>query len=365
MERLEGLRARTPQMLDDLAMLVWAESPTDDVAATTACADVVAELGSRLLGREPERVVVDGHTHLRWGTGGVLLIGHFDTVWPVGTAARWPFAVDGDTATGPGCFDMKAGIVQGLHALDEIGRPRGVSVLLTCDEEIGSPTSEEVIAQTASDARAVLVLEPSERGALKVARKGVARYRVIVRGKASHAGLDPYGGRNALVELAHQVLAIDGLADRDAGTSVVPTTSAAGTTNNTVPERAWAEVNVRAWTSDELDRVLDDLRGLRPHIDGTSVEIEVGLVRPPLERTASADLFALAAKLADEIGIGPLEGAEVGGGSDGNLTAAMGVPTLDGLGAVGGGAHAEGEHIVVPAMAERAALVAALVGELV
>jgi len=363
---LTGLRDRTPAMVEALGELVASESPSADVGALRRCADVTADLARRLLGFEADRLERGGRPHLRWSRGAprVLLLGHFDTVWPAGSVAARPFAVRDGVATGPGAFDMKAGIVQGLFALAALGAPDGVALLLTSDEEIGAPTSRGLIEESARGLDAVLLLEPSADGALKVARKGSARYDVAVRGRAAHAGLEPERGVNALVELAAHVLGVAALADPAAGTTVTPAVAAAGTTTNTVPAAAHFSVDARAWTTGELERVDGAVRGLAPIAAGAALEVAGGIDRPPLERSASTVLFARAQAHAAALGLDPLEGAEVGGGSDGNLTAALGVPTLDGLGAVGGGAHAEDEHVVVDRMPERAALVAALVAEL-
>lgn len=364
MSTLTGLTNSLPDMLESLRLLVEAESPSSDAAATSACAKLVSQLGERLLGTGPEWLLVDGRVHLRWSFGErvrVLLLGHFDTVWPLGTLDRWSFGVQGDRATGPGAFDMKAGIVQGLFALAACGDPSGVRILLTSDEETGSHSSEELIQDAARDVGAVLVLEPSAAGALKTARKGVGGFRLRVHGRASHAGLDPEAGINALVELAHHVLEIQALASPEQGTTVVPTLASAGTTDNTVPAEAQVDINARAWTMDELRRVQNSLRHLTPLERGARLDVEVRHLRPPLEASASARLFELANSLAAELGLEGLDGVAVGGGSDGNITAALGIQTLDGLGAVGDGAHAEGEHVLVSKMPERAALVAALI----
>jgi glutamate carboxypeptidase len=286
---------------------------------------------------------------------------HVDTVWPIGTTDRWPFAVVGDSATGPGAFDMKAGLVQGLHALSLLPDLTGVRVVITTDEEIGSPTSRGLIEDTSRGARAALVLEPSAAGALKSARKGVSMYQLVVTGRAAHAGLEPEKGVNAGLELAHQLLALEGLADPAAGTTVTPTLLSAGTTTNTVPARATVALDVRAVTEAEQQRVDLALHGLLPALPGAGLELLGGPNRPPLQPSASADLVMRARLLAEELGLPSLRDVAVGGGSDGNFTAGIGVPTLDGLGAVGDGAHAEGEHVVISAMPERAALVAALV----
>jgi glutamate carboxypeptidase len=226
---------------------------------------------------------------------------------------------------------------------------------------VGSGHSREVIEESAREVKAVLVLEPSERGALKIARKGTSGYRIEITGVAAHAGIEPHKGVNALVDLARQVIKLEEIALPAAGTTVTPTLSSAGTTGNTVPAKAEVYVDVRAVTIAEQDRVDQEMKQLSPFVEGASITVRGGPNRPPLQNTASAELMELAQNVASEIGIGPLEGAEVGGGSDGNLTAALGIKTLDGLGAVGGGAHALSEHVQVSAMSERAALVAGLI----
>ena len=365
---LEQMRARTDQMVDDLATLVNVESPTTDLTATAACSEVVDELAGERIRARAERLVVGGRTHLKWvfgpGSPRVVLVGHFDTVWPLGTLERWPFARDGDTATGPGSFDMKAGIVQMFHALSVLDNRDGIAVLLNSDEEIGSPSSRDLIRATAEEASAALVLEPSKNGALKTERKGVATYRVRVTGRAAHAGLDPEKGINAGVELAHQLLAIAALGDEGQGTMVTPTLGSIGSSSNSIPGSAVLQVDVRVPTIAEDKRVDEALRGLEPKLGGTSIVVERSAGTPPLPRASTTRLFALAQEVAGSIGLPPLEEASVGGGSDGNHIAGLGVRVLDGLGAVGDLAHAEGEHVFVPAMPERAALVAGLVQDL-
>jgi glutamate carboxypeptidase len=259
---------------------------------------------------------------------------------------------------------MKAGLVQGLHALSLLPDLTGVRVLVTTDEEVGSPTSRALIEKTVLGADAALVLEPSAGGALKSARKGVSMYELVVHGRAAHAGLEPEKGVNAGLELARQLLALETLADPALGTTVTPTLLAAGTTTNTVPALATAAVDVRVPTPQEQARVDAAMQATRAVHGGAQLEIRGGPNRPPLPLAASVDLLARARRLAEDIGLPPLLDVAVGGGSDGNFTAGVGVPTLDGLGAVGDGAHAEGEHVVVDAMPERAALVAALVADL-
>ncbi|HET7745482.1 MAG TPA: M20 family metallopeptidase [Gaiellaceae bacterium] len=364
---LDALGARTPEMLEALRALVEVESPTAEPDACAACAEVADELGLRLLGARAERIASDGRVHLRWRFGeapAVLLVGHLDTVWPLGTLARWPFEVRGDTATGPGVFDMKAGVAQLFFALSALDDLRDVAILLTTDEEIGAPTSRTLIAETARGIRAALVLEPSAHGALKTERKGVSVYRITAVGKAAHAGLDPEKGANAAVELAHQLVAVAALSRPDAGTTVTPSLLTAGTAINTVPARAASHVDVRTRTRAEAERVRAALLGLRPVVTGTALTVEETVSVPPLERIASEALYRRAERLAAGLGLAPLREAAVGGGSDGNLVASLGVPVLDGLGAVGDHAHAEGEYVEVPRLAERAALVAALVEDL-
>jgi glutamate carboxypeptidase len=294
----------------------------------------------------------------------VLLVGHLDTVWPLGTTARRPFRVGDGRASGPGVFDMKAGVVQLLFALASLDSLDGVTMILTTDEELGSPTSARLLDEEARGARAALVLEPSFEGALKTARKGVALYRLDVAGRAAHAGLAPESGINAAVEAARQVIELATHARPADGTTITPSLLSAGTTVNTVPAAAVAQFDVRFATAAEAERVDAAFAAVRPHEPGAVVQLEREAFLPPLERSASADLFTLAQRLSAELGLPPLREASVGGGSDGNHIAALGVPTLDGLGAVGDHAHGEGEYVLVDAMAERAALVAALVAEL-
>jgi glutamate carboxypeptidase len=342
--------------------LVSIESPSADVAATSRCADELVAIATEYIETPVERIVIDGRTHLRWRADPtrVVLLGHLDTVWPLGTLARWPFSVDGDRMTGPGVFDMKAGLIQMLTALRGLPTQAGITVLVTSDEEVGSPTSRQLIEDTCRDAAAVLVLEPSADGALKIARKGVGMYRIEITGRASHAGLEPYAGINATVEAAHQVLAVAGLGDPSTGTTVTPTVMASGTTVNTVPAAASIAVDVRAETMAELTRVEHALESLTPVVPGAHVRAVAESVRPPLERAMSAALFEQAQRVAGELGQDRLDGCAVGGGSDGNFTAGLGVPTLDGLGAIGGNAHAEAEWASVAAMDARSALLAGL-----
>jgi glutamate carboxypeptidase len=259
---------------------------------------------------------------------------------------------------------MKAGLVQLFAALATLEDTDGVAVLATSDEEIGSGTSQPLIEDTCRGVRAALVLEPSADGALKTARKGVGMFTVHLAGRAAHAGLEPHNGINATIEAAHQVLAIAEFARPDIGTTVTPTVVSGGTTVNTVPAEATVAIDVRAETVAEMARVENALESLSPRLPGASVKAVAVSVRQPLEAVMSAELFERANRHASRLGFDPLGGVAVGGGSDGNLTAAIGTPTLDGLGAVGGNAHAEGEWASVAELPRRTALVAALVHDL-
>ena len=364
---LSTLRGRTAAMLEQLEALVMVESPSLDEQATAAAAQRVDDLALELLGSRCSWLEDGGRVHLCWSGGGparVVLVGHVDTVWPLGTTARWPFSSDGGTATGPGAFDMKAGLVQGMHALSLLDDLDGVRFLVTTDEEVGSPSSRALVERTARGADAALVLEPSARGALKSVRKGVSMYQLLVTGRAAHAGLEPEKGVNAATELARLVLGLEQLARPELGTTVTPTLLGAGTTSNTVPAQGQITVDVRAATGDEQRRVDEQMHALQVSTPGAALEVRGGPNRPPLAATSSTALLERARRLATQLGLPTLQDTAVGGGSDGNFTAGIGVPTLDGLGAVGDGAHAEGEHVVVSALAERAAVVAALVQDL-
>lgn len=364
-----------PAMLADLEELVLCESFSADHAAVARSAEVVGALGSRLLGADPETIVIDGVTHLRWafGTPRVLLVGHHDTVWPMGSLRTHPWSVADGIARGPGVLDMKAGLVQMIHALASLPSPDGVCVLVNGDEEVGSGTSRELIEESARGCAAAFVLEAAadEEGALKTARKGTSRYEVVVHGRAAHAGQEPQKGVNAAVEAAHQVLSIAGLGDSMGAVgvarsllgfaTVTPTLLSAGSARNTVPALARVSVDVRVPTPAAQDRVDELMRGLTARTPGARLEVLGGRQRPPMEPESSAELFALASRLAAELGHEPLRGIAVGGASDGNYTAAVGCPTLDGLGAVGAGAHADTEYVEVARMVPRARLLARLI----
>jgi glutamate carboxypeptidase len=344
------------EMLEALRPLVEAESFSSDPEGLARCAAVIDRLCRDILGTAPE----PRERHLVWRRPGdrpVLLLCHFDTVWPPGTLAEFPFAEEDGVIRGPGVFDMKAGIVQALHAVAASeGGP--VTILFTGDEEVGSPTSRPLIEEEAARSRAVLVMEPSAGGRVKVARKGIGQWRVEVMGRAAHAGLAPEEGINAVVELAHQIDRIADLARPDMGTTVTVTMVGGGSAGNVVPESAWCAVDARMWTDEEADRLRTGLAALAPVLPGAELRLSGGLNRGPMERSASEDLYRRLRRLGYDLGA-----ADVGGASDGNLTAALGVPTLDGLGPVGGGAHARSEHVIATEMPFRAEMVARLIDD--
>jgi len=363
---LTAARARQGDLVEAVRTLVEVESPSADVDACRTCVTTAADLVAAWLAAPARIEEHEGRPVLRWGPERprVLLLGHLDTVWPIGTLARIPWSIDGDRMRGPGVFDMKVGAAQAIGAISLLGvdDTSGVGLLLTTDEEIGSGCSRAVIEDAARDAEAVLVLEPSIEGELKTARKGTSWYVVEITGRAAHAGLDPERGINALVEAATLVSEAVTWARPDAGTTVTPTTAKAGVTDNTVPDRAVVGIDVRAWSADEQQRVDDLARGWRPaHPEAGVVIIGGGINRPAMEESAGAGLARLAEQCAQRLGLPPIGSRAVGGASDGNFTAAMGIPTLDGLGAVGDGAHAEHEWASVSALPDRTALVAALI----
>jgi glutamate carboxypeptidase len=304
------------------------------------------------------------------GTSQILLLGHFDTVWPVGQLERMPLVRSNGRLHGPGVFDMKAGIAIGMlatRALLETGvsLSRRIVMLWTTDEEVGSATSRAAIEDEARRSDAVLVLEPSlPGGAVKTARKGCGEYELRVRGVAAHAGIDPSKGASAIHELARQIVLVQQLQDLDRGISVNVGTISGGTRTNVVAEEARAVVDVRAPTQADAARVDAAFRALKAVDERTAVSVTGGLNRPPLERTAQvARLYQQASEVGRELGQALGEGS-TGGGSDGNFTAALGVATLDGLGAVGDGAHALHEHVEIESLPVRAALVAGLIATL-
>lgn len=353
--------------LDRLRRLVELESPSTDQPRLRAIAgDLAATLTAMGADVETVDVVVGEHVIARIAGSQpdldpVLVLVHFDTVHDVG-AFDPVFRLDGDRAYGPGIFDMKGGIACMLEALARVreagtGPRRPVVLLATCDEETGSATSRGLIEELAAGAHAVLVPEPPLPGGLaKTRRKGVAGYRIQARGRASHAGLTPEEGINAIVEIAHQVLAITALADPAAGTTTSVGLIEGGTTTNVVPAAARADVDVRFTSAAEAERIDAAVRALEPVLPGASVEVTGGINRPPMERTeATAALFDLARTIAAGDGWELGEGLS-GGASDGSFTAALGIPTLDGIGLDGAGAHARDEHILIDALPRRVRL---------
>jgi len=357
------------EIVEILGELVLLESPSRDKAALDGLAALLAD---RLLQLgAPSGTVPNAHggDHVlaRFPHKGklrpALVLGHFDTVWPRGTLSQMPFRVDEDgRAFGPGVFDMKASLAIFLSVMQRFREnrqlfPRAIWVLLTSDEEIGSPTSRGLIEELAKQSAYVLVLEPAlADGGLKTARKGVGRFRLEVEGKAAHAGVAPQEGRNAIVELARQILKLQSLQDLAAGTTINVGVIDGGTTPNVVPARASAEIDVRVASRAEETRIVSAFGSLAADIEGTRLNLTGSFNRPPMERTAAvAALFEQAREIGRRVGLELSEGS-TGGGSDGNFTAALGIPTLDGLGARGGGAHADDEHVIVASLPERAEL---------
>lgn len=364
-----SLDARTPEMLAHIQQFVDLESPSAEVDDLQRSAEFLAAVMTDVLGTPPEIIPGEKGPHVHWKGSDdtkVLFVGHHDTVFPKGTVARRGFSVDGDIARGPGIFDMKAGIIQAIYGLSEIRERAHVEMLISSDEEIGSYTSRALIEARAVATGNVLVLEPSGNDdALKIARKGVGTFTVDIVGRASHAGLEPEKGINALMELAAQVQAIAAIAKPEVGTTVTPTVATAGTTENVVPAAARIIVDTRINLPEEKQRVENAFAALTPTVDGAALTVRGSINRPPMHESAATALYAVAQRVAPEVGITDLRGIAVGGGSDGNFTAAIGVPTLDGLGACGGGAHADTEYIKVSKLGERAALNAAIARELV
>lgn len=359
--------------IETIEALVRLESPSDDKAAVDRCG---VELASRLraLGAEVQAIgnhLRGDHLLARVPGGGrpVLLLGHFDTVWPIGTLDRMPMRRDNARLHGPGVFDMKAGIAIAMTAIEALRAATAeypaIEMLWTTDEEVGSGTSRAVIEERARAARAVLVLEPAlPGGALKTARNGCGEFELTVRGIAAHAGLDPGKGVSAIHEIAAQIAAVERLQDLPRGVTVNVGLVSGGTRPNVVAEEARAVIDVRAPTMADAERVERAMLALQPVRPGARLNITGGFERPPLERTeAVARLFSLASGVAATLGRSLAEGS-AGGGSDGNFTGALGVPTLDGLGAVGDGAHAAHEYVDIEALPWRSALVAGILARL-
>jgi len=359
-------------MITRLRELVLRESPTRDKCACDQLCEHLANVFGALGGRIEIHRQASAGNHLQADFAGergkpVLLLGHFDTVYTLGTLEKMPWAERDGRIYGPGIFDMKAGIVQMIFAVSALQRvmgelPRPVKIWLVSDEEEGSVSSREMTETLAKQCAAVLVCEPSgPGGALKTARKGVGAFTLKVTGKAAHSGLDFQKGHSAILELAHQIQAVSRLTDLNRGLTLNVGVVRGGTRTNVVPAEAVAELDVRISRKTDGAEIERRVRELRPVNPNCKLEIAGGINRPPLERTAEvAALFDLAKSIASELGF-DLHETAVGGGSDGNFTAAVGVPTLDGLGAVGDGAHAEHEHVIAAELPRRAALLAGLI----
>ena len=372
---LAGLERRKPEILAKLRELVELESPSNVKAAVDRLGRYLGSMLENLGARVQFHSTSDCGDHLQadFDTTAlrkpVLLLGHFDTVWDVGTLGSMPFRVCDGRAYGPGSFDMKGGIVQGLFAVEalcEIGLPRPVTLFLVTDEEVGSNGSRRITEALARNSAAVLVLEPAHglEGALKTARKGVGDFTVTVHGQAAHSGLDFEKGQSAILELAHQITVIKKFTDLKRGITVNPGIIRGGTRTNVVAAEAYAEVDARIQRLSDAAHVEQMFRSLTPANPACTIEVDGGINRPPLERTeAVAALFEMAKSIAGKLGWSLTEAA-VGGGSDGNFTGALGIPTLDGLGAVGEGAHALNESLLINEMPRRAALVASLIAQI-
>jgi glutamate carboxypeptidase len=373
------LTRRTAQIVRLLGQFVRCESPSHDKVSVDRMARIVARewrtRGAylRVLQQKRRGNHVRAQIWLGEGrpSGQVLVLGHMDTVYPLGTLVKMPFRVSGGRAWGPGVFDMKAGLILALVAVDALRslglRPQKRFVFLwNSDEEIDSDSSRPLIEREAKASNAVLVLEPAlgSKGNLKTARKGVGTAEIIVTGRSAHTGLSPQTGINAVHELALQTARLMKMNDPRRGTTVQVTVVDGGTVSNVVPDSARAVIDLRIAKMADATRLERKLHGLRPILKGAQIEIRGGINRPPLERTPGGlELFHRAQALMREIGV-PVDESLAGGGSDGNFTAALGIPTLDGLGAVGNGAHSPSEHVMTSSLPERAALLAGLLATL-
>ncbi len=362
----EAKYGRLDPMLAAIEALVRCESPTEDIAACQNVVRLASDIATRVLGTPAQIKEIKGRPVFWWGASQpeILLLAHLDTVWPHGSyQPLWE--VKGDVVRGPGVFDMKAGFVQALFALKDIeGAANRVALVATTDEETGSFASRELIKELSATAKAVLVLESSLDGKVKTGRKGTAMYKVAVHGLASHAGLEPEKGVNATVEIAHVILQLAALENKEHGTTVVPTLLKSGNSANTIPDLAVLEIDARSFAQSELERIDVAIKSLKETVSGAHLEITGGLNRPPLQPSSTKALYEQIEQVAKSIGMAPLGCAEVGGASDGNFAAAAGAQVLDGLGAVGGGAHAPSEWVSLKSIEERRALMHAFIKDL-
>jgi glutamate carboxypeptidase len=354
---------RLTPMLAALEALVRCESPTEDVDACRNVVRLASDIATRVLGTPAEIKEIEGRPVFWWGAQNpeIVLLAHLDTVWPHG-AYQPLWEVNGDVVRGPGVFDMKAGFLQALYALK--GIEGSVALIATTDEETGSHASRELIKDVSSKAKAVLVLEASLDGKVKTGRKGTSMYQVHVHGVASHAGLEPEKGVNATTEIAHIILSLASLENTEHGTTVVPTVVHSGNTTNTVPDHAILDIDIRSFAISELERIHAAITGITAVNPLARIEVTGGINRPPLQPTATAALYERVEKVAATIGMAPLGSAQVGGASDGNFAAAAGAQVLDGLGAVGQGAHAPHEWVSAASLEPRTALLHALIKDL-
>ena len=352
--------------LEDLQSLVECESPSEDLEACHKVVDLSVELASYVLEEPAKKVLEQGQPIFWWGSESpkVLLLAHLDTVWPKGSfLPKW--SVKGDLARGPGIFDMKAGFIQGLYALRNIPYAyRGVAFLGTTDEEIESLKSRDLIRALARKSDYALILEPSFDGNVKTQRKGAGMYKIVVHGLAAHAGLDPEKGINASVEIAALIPQILQLANPINGTTVIPTVIRSGFTTNTIPDLATLDVDCRSFSAEDLHIVDSKIKALQTQNPLATIEITGEINRPPLAAEASIDLYARLSAMTERLGLERIGQSSVGGVSDGNLTADEGTPTLDGLGAVGGGAHAKSEHVYISQIPKRIEILHELIRDL-
>lgn len=370
---LEYLTRQLPDMLYTLERWVNHDSPTFDKPSADALGRSIADAFTGLGASVETQAQPDYGDHLRiaWGQGArqILLLGHFDTVWPIGEAARRPFRVHEGKATGPGVNDMKAGILIGLYALRaliETGQTPAhrLVYLLTSDEENGSLSSRPLIEAEAWRSDYVLILEPSRHGSLITWRKGIGRFAIEISGVAAHSGVDPEKGVSAIEEMAHQILKLQAMTDLARGTSVNVGVVQGGSRVNVVAASAKAECDLRVMTVAEGERMQRTILGLTPVLKGTTVQVSGGMNRPPFEESqAGLALYERARAVGARLGL-DLDKTGTGGGTDGNFTAALGVPTLDGLGVVGEGSHALHEQILIDSLPQRAALLAELILDL-
>jgi len=352
--------------LADLQRLVELQSPSEDLDACRSVIALANEIATERLGSPAKIFDENGRPVFWWGAEdpSIVILTHLDTVWPIDSfLPLWQ--VDGDKISGPGIFDMKAGFLQAMYAIADIAdASTKVALIATTDEELGSQTSRELIKRVSAKADAVLVTEASLDGQVKIGRKGTSMYSIKVIGRAAHAGLEPEKGVNASVEIARIVTVLASLENKDLGTSVVPTTLHSGTTTNTVPAVATLDVDCRSFTMAEMERVKDAIYALTPAHPEAKIEVSGGINRPPLELSATEDLYNRFEAIAAKLGQPKVGGASVGGASDGNFAAAAGAKVLDGLGAIGHGAHAPHEHILASTIPARISLLSAFIKDL-